>query len=100
MSVFDAGSQSDVPKWGPFFEALKKTTFAFHDQPQKAWTVDQTDKLDTYHYNFESAYKGTEDLLAAEVPPAVLRRFLDQAKDHPDYPTDKGYLKAVKAMAT
>lgn len=93
VSVFDAGSQSDVPKWGPFFEALKKTTFAFHDQPQKAWTVDQTEKLDTYHYNFESAYKGTEDLLAVEVPPAVLRRFLDQAKDHPDYPTDKGYLK-------
>lgn len=93
VSVFDAGSQSDVPKWGPFFEALKKTTFAFHDQPQKAWTADQTGKLDTYHYNFESAYKGTEDLLTAEVPSAVLRRFLDQAKDHPDYPTDKGYLK-------
>jgi putative ATP-dependent endonuclease of OLD family len=93
VSVFDAGSQSDVPKWAPFFKALKKTTFAFHDQPQKAWTVDQTEKLDTYHYNFESAYKGTEDLLATEVPPAVLRRFLDQAKDHPDYPTDKGYLK-------
>lgn len=93
VSVFDAGSQSDVPKWGLFFEALKKTTFAFHDQPQKAWTVDQTEKLDTYHYNFESAYKGTEDLLTTEVPPAVLRRFLDQAKDHPDYPTDKGYLK-------
>jgi putative ATP-dependent endonuclease of the OLD family len=94
VSVFDAGSQSDVPKWGPFFEALKKTTFAFHDQPQKAWSVDQTEKLDTYDYNFESAYKGTEDLLTAEVPPAVLRRFLDQAKDHPDYPTDKGYLKS------
>lgn len=93
VSVFDAGAQSDVPKWGPFYAALKKTTFAFHDQPKKAWTADQTEKLDTYHYNFESAYKGTEDLLAAEVPPAVHRRFLDQAKDHPDYPTDKGYLK-------
>ncbi|WP_185804734.1 hypothetical protein [Pontivivens nitratireducens] len=32
-------------------------------------------------------------MLAAEVSPAVHRRFLDQAKDHPDYPTDKGYLK-------
>jgi len=87
VSVFDAGSQSDVPKWGPFFAALKKTTFAFHDQPKTPWTADQTSKLDTYHHNFESAYKGTEDLLAAD------RRFLDQAKDHPDYPTDKGYLK-------
>lgn len=93
VSVFDAGTQSDVPKWGPFFRALKKTTFAFHDQPNKAWTADQTEKLGTYHHNFESAYKGTEDLLAAEVPPSVHRRFLDQAKDHPDYPTDKGYLK-------
>ena len=93
VSVFDAGTQSDVPKWGPFFRALKKTTFAFHDQPNKAWTADQTENLGTYHHNFESAYKGTEDLLAAEVPPSVHRRFLDQAKDHPDYPTDKGYLK-------
>mgnify|MGYP000276763959 CR=1 FL=1 len=93
VSVFDAGAQSDVPKWGPFFGALKKTTFTFHDQPKKTWTADQTAKLGTYHYNFESAYKGTEDLLAAEVPPVVHRRFLDKAKVHPDYPTDKGYLK-------
>lgn len=93
VSVFDAGTQSDVPKWGPFFGALKKTTFAFHDQPNKAWTADQTEKLEAYHHNFESAYKGTEDLLAAEVPPVVHQRFLDQAKGHPDYPTDKGYLK-------
>lgn len=93
VSVFDAGTQSDVPKWGPFFGALKKTTFAFHDQPNKAWTADQTEKLGAYHHNFESGYKGTEDLLAAEVPPAVHQRFLGQAKDHPDYPTDKGYLK-------
>mgnify|MGYP006278474159 FL=1 len=54
----------------------------------------QTEKLATYHRNFESAYKGTEDLLSAEMPPAVHRRFLDEAKGHPDYPTDKGYLKA------
>ena len=93
VSVFDAGTQSDVPKWGPFFGALKKMTFAFHDQPKKAWTPDQAGKLGTYHHNFESDFKGTEDLLAAEVSPAVHRRFLDQAKDHPDYPTDKGYLK-------
>ena len=93
VSVFDAGTQSDIPKWGPFFGALKKTTFAFHDQPKTPWTADQTAKLEAYHYNFESAYKGTEDLLAAEVPSAVHRRFLGEAKDHPDYPTDKGYLK-------
>ena len=93
VSVFDAGAQSDVPKWGPFFGALKKVTFAFHDQPKAPWTAEQAAKLETYHYNLESAYKGTEELLAAEVPPAVHRRFLDQAKYHPDYPTAHGYLK-------
>ena len=93
VTVFDAGSQSNVPKWGPFFGALKKTTFAFHDQPKTPWSAEQTAKLLGYHYNFESEYQGTEDMLAAEVPPAVHRRFLDQAKDHPDYPTDKGQLK-------
>ena len=94
VSVFDAGGQSDVPKWGPFFGALKKTTFAFHDQPKNSWTADQTAKLGVYHHNFESDYKGTEDLLIVEVPPAAHRRFLVQAKDHPDYPTDKGDLIA------
>lgn len=93
VSVFDAGSQSDVPKWGPFFGALKKTTFAFHDQPKTAWTAKQAENLGAYHLNFESAYSGTEDLLAEEVPAEVHLRFLDQAKGHPDYPTDKGYLK-------
>jgi len=95
VSVFDAGTQSSVPKWGPFFGALKKSTFAFHDQPKTPWTAEQKADLATYHYNFESAYKGTEDLLAAEVTPAVHRRFLEQAAQHPDYPTDKGYLSAT-----
>jgi putative ATP-dependent endonuclease of the OLD family len=94
VSVFDAGTQSSVPKWGPFFGALKKTSFAFHDHPNRPWTPEQTANLDSYQHNFESAYGGTEDLLAAEVPLAVHRRFLAQAKDHPDYPTDKGYLNA------
>lgn len=99
VSVFDAGAQSDVPKWGPFFGALKKTSFAFHDQPKTSWTPHQTEKLNAYHYNFETAYKGTEDLLAAEVPSAVHRRFLEHAKDHPDYPTDKGYLNGGESDA-
>lgn len=94
VSVFDAGTQGDVPKWGPFFAALNKKSFAFHDLPKNAWTADQQAKLDTYHHNFESSYEGAEDLLTAEVPLVVHRRFLDQAKDHPDYPTDKGYLAA------
>ena len=95
VSVFDAGSQSNVPKWGPFFNALRKVTFAFHDQPKTAWTREQTATLLEYHCNFETAYKGTEDLLTAEVPVAVLQRFLARAAEHPDYPTDKGYLSDV-----
>ncbi|WP_068319128.1 ATP-dependent nuclease [Polycladidibacter hongkongensis] len=95
VSVFDADAQSNIPKWGPFFGALKKNTFAFHDSPKKMWTATQTANLDTYHHNFESAYTGTEDLLSAEVPVSVHRRFLKLAAKHPDYPTDKGYLKAA-----
>lgn len=92
VSIFDAGSQSNVPRWGPFFNALKKATFAFHDQPKTAWTAEQTADLASYHWNFESAYKGTEDLLVAEASTAMLTRFLTQAAEHPDYPTEKGYL--------
>jgi len=93
VSVFDAGAQSSVPKWGYFFSSMNKTTFAFHDKPKTTWSSEQLEQLSFYHLNFESAYSGTEDLLINEVPPVVHRRFLERAKDHPDYPTDKGYLK-------
>ena len=93
VSVFDAGGQSSVPEWGPFFNALKKTTFAFHDRPRTSWTSEQETKLEAYHENVESSYNGMENLLAAEAPPAVHRRFLERVRDHPDYPTDKKNLK-------
>ncbi|MCO6187485.1 ATP-dependent endonuclease [Rhizobium sp. L1K21] len=92
VSIFDAGSQSNIPRWGPFFNALNKVTFAFHDQPNAAWTEDQSANLATYQYNFETNYKGTEYLLIEEVPVSVLRRFLTRVSEHPDYPTEKGYL--------
>ena len=36
---------------------------------------------------------GRSQATPLRMPPAVHRRFLEHAKDHPDYPTDKGYLK-------
>lgn len=92
VSVFDATSQSSVPKWGPFFETLNKVTFAFHDKPKKAWTESHQEALGTYQINFESDYPGSEELLVAELPNHVLKRFLEAAASHAEYPTDKGYL--------
>lgn len=90
VSVFDAGSQSSVPKWGPFFSSLGRKVAAFHDKPKEEWTEDNKTNLSTYDINFETSYKGLEDLLTSEIPLAVLKAFLDQVKEFPDYPTHLG----------
>jgi putative ATP-dependent endonuclease of OLD family len=69
ISLFDAGGQTEVPKWGPFFTTLGKKAFA-------AWSADDQAKLATYAINRQTAHSGLEDLLVFEVPVAVLRRFL------------------------
>ena len=105
VSAFDAEGQKGVPKWGPFFVALGKRVFAFHDKPAEPWTADEAQTLASFDINTETPYAGLEDLLIAEVPVPILKDFLEEAKTLPDYPTNKGDLKddandkAVKDLA-
>lgn len=86
VSLFDAGGRGEVPKWGPFFSTLGKKSFAFYDRPPVAWSADETAKLAIYGINRQTAYHGLEDLLVAEIPVAVFRRFLTTVSDLPDRP--------------
>jgi putative ATP-dependent endonuclease of the OLD family len=88
VSLFDAGGSSEVPKWGPFFSALGKKSFAFYDQPAVAWTTEENAKLANYGVNWQTAYCGLEDLLVAETPVPVLRRLLATVGGLPDRPAN------------
>ncbi len=48
VSLFDAGGCPEVPKWGPFFSALGKKSFAFYDHPPAPWTTEDNAKLASY----------------------------------------------------
>ena len=104
VSVFNAGSDKEVPVFGPFFKALGKLAFAFYDKQDAPPDADNAAKLDDYTQAWESQEKGIEAVLVGEMPVAVLRRFLSVVKDRDDYPVDKGVIDdamdddAVKAL--
>lgn len=105
VSVFNAGSDKEVPVFGPFFKGLGKPAFAFFDKQEAAPDAAIAAKLADYTQVWESAEKGIEAVLVGEMPVAVVRRFLNFVKDRDDYPGDKGVIddamgdEAVKALA-
>jgi putative ATP-dependent endonuclease of OLD family len=86
VTVFDAGGDGSVPRFGPVFKALGKTTFGLYDKPAAPLSGQAIAQLADYTHHWESPHSGAENLLAEEVPVPVLRRFLDSVKDRPDYP--------------
>ena len=90
ISLFNAESETSVPKYGPVFKALNKPAFAFYDEPNKPATPEATAKLADYVAHWQSPAKGVEALLITETAPAVHRRFLEAAESRNDYPTHCG----------
>lgn len=87
VTVFDAGGDGSVPRFGPVFKALGKTTFGLYDKPATPLSAQATMQLADYTHHWESPHRGVENLMAEEVPVPVLRRFLDGVKDRADYPS-------------
>ncbi|MCB1830585.1 MAG: AAA family ATPase [Gammaproteobacteria bacterium] len=106
VSVFNAGSDKEVPVFGPFFKALGKSAFAFYDKQDAPPDAAIAAKLADYTHVWESPEKGIEAVLTGEMPIAVLRRFLKVVKDRDDYPVDKGVIddamddEAVKTLTS
>jgi putative ATP-dependent endonuclease of the OLD family len=95
VTVFNAGSDGAVPRYGPIFKALGKVTFGLYDKLAAPLTADAAAKLADYTHHWQSPHKGIENLLVEEMPAAALRRFLEGVKHRPDYP---GHPKPDAAM--
>jgi putative ATP-dependent endonuclease of the OLD family len=91
VSIFNAAGEGSVPRYGAFFSALGKLSFGFYDKPNAALNQDALDKLKDYTQTWQSPEKGIENLLVKQTPIAVVRRFLDEVKDRPDYPVVGAY---------
>jgi len=81
VTIFDAESDGQIPKFAKFFQALGLKTFGFYDKKVRdaAETAKFAASLDV---NEEHPYKGFEQLLCAEVPVPRLRSFLQDLLDN------------------
>lgn len=86
ITMFNAGSESDVPRYGSIFKALGKKVFGFVDKPAKSFSENDQSKLEMYDIAEISEYKGIEDLLVTEMQSETLQSFLAEAKKRADYP--------------
>jgi putative ATP-dependent endonuclease of OLD family len=91
VSIFNARSDSSVPRYGPIFKALDKITFGVFDKQASPLSADAQAKLATYDKYWESPESGIERLLVTQTPRLVLRRFLDDVVTRPDYPSGTPY---------
>lgn len=90
VSLFDAGSETAVPKYGPVFKGMGKTVFGFCDKPNKPLTEDAKRQLADYTQHWVSPHKGIETLLVEETASAVHQRFLVAVQGRDDYPSALG----------
>jgi putative ATP-dependent endonuclease of OLD family len=95
ISLFNADTETAIPKYGPVFKALSKLAFAFYDKPNKPRTAEADAKLGDYVAHWQSPTKGIEVLLVSETAPAVHHRFLAAASARDDYPSHCGAYDAV-----
>jgi putative ATP-dependent endonuclease of the OLD family len=80
VSIFDAESDSQIPKFAKFFQALGLNTFGFYDA-KKRDAAEKAKFAAVLDVNEEHKYKGFEQMLAAEVPVTRLRAFLEDLLD-------------------
>lgn len=106
VSFFDAHGESNLVKFGKFFKTLGLRTFGFYDLDyKKTRKPDVTQALaDNFEINVEHAYKGFEDLVAAEVPADRLWSFLSGLKANDEngnvsIPDSRPNDDAVRAIA-
>lgn len=106
VTFFDADGESNMPKFGKFFNTLGLRTFAFYDlDHKKTRKPEQVQALaDNYEINIEHAYKGFEELVSAEVPVDRLWSFLSTLKANDEngnvsIPDDRPSDEAIKNLA-
>ena len=91
VSLFDAGGDQEVPKYGPIFKALGKPVFGMRDKPNRQDQPDTRDNIDAYDKFWESPKLGVERILVDDVPESVLHSFLKEVSSRSDYPANCEY---------
>lgn len=86
VSIFNADGDGAVPRFGPVFASLGKLSFGFFDKPNNPLTNDAKTKLESYSTFWEAPQKGIENVLLAESPFEVVKRFMAQASQREDFP--------------
>ncbi|MFV0457425.1 MAG: ATP-dependent nuclease [Actinomycetales bacterium] len=87
ITIFTANGDGDVPRWAPILRALGKVPFGMVDKQGKPYSGDNATALKSFEEFWESPEEGIEELIVSQVPTAVLRRFMDEAVQLPDFPT-------------
>lgn len=87
VTIFTANGDGDVPRWAPILRALGKIPFGMVDKQGKPYSGDNATALKSFEEFWESPVEGIEELIVSQVPTAVLRRFMDEAVQLPDFPT-------------
>ena len=93
VTVFDAGGDTNVASYGPFFAEMGKPVFAFYDKQSTHPTPEAALQLARYDLKTESPTKGIEQLLGSTIPVDVLRDFLTEVRDRSDYPANLGFIE-------
>lgn len=92
VSIYDAGSDAQVPRLGPLFRALGKRCYGLHDKPNGPFPPDAALDAQSFHIYVEISYKSIEELLVAEMPERPKRAFLARVEALNDYPNECGRL--------
>lgn len=92
VTVFDAQGDTAVPLFAPVFKAMGKRVYGMHDTPTDPLKEDVRAKTADFTRYEVIKYSGVEQLLAAEVPVDVQRRFFRSIAVRPDYPVKAGYV--------
>ena len=87
ISFIDAGNDVSVPVFAPVFAGMGKPVFGIHDTPNKPFDAALDTKTALFTRYEVIPYKSIEQLLVAETPIAVQRRFAASVVTRPDYPT-------------
>lgn len=87
VTIFTAKGDGDVPRWAPILRALGKVPFGMVDKQGKPYSGDNATALKSFEEFWESPVEGIEELIVSQVPTTVLRRFMDEAVQRPDFPT-------------
>ena len=79
VTIFDAGGDGNLSEYGSFFKSCGLSTFAFYDKKVRR---DEEKKAiaDNFTLNFETAYEGSEKLLAQEISTDLQWKFLSALK--------------------